>query len=305
VGSYGPDRDNWYQTDLQSRSQFSMWSVMAAPLLISADINSVSDYALETWGNVEAIAVNQDKIAVQGIRLVGVDLGASSGTNIWGKPLADGSWAVVFLNNNPTDQVMTCDDYCFSLMTFNGVQLELNAVAAFTAVEQSNCTGELNQKWTIHTNGSIESQSIPGWCLAAWGCGTADNTDVRLVPCGNSSQSSCNYKDQYWTVDSSSRILSAPSGKCLDQYEWTTARVEIWTCDGGDNQIWTRSAGSELIAKQSQQCLTALPIFTEQTVNVRDLWAHTDLPATTTFKGFTPTVPGQGGCTMYKFSVPK
>jgi alpha-galactosidase len=283
-----------------------MWCVMAAPLLISADITSVSDYAIDTWGNVEAIAVNQDSLAVQGVRLVGADLGGNSGTNIWGRPLADGSWAVVFLNNNPSDQDMTCDDYCFSLMTFNGVKLELGAVAAYSSVVPNNCTGAVNQKWVLHTNGSIESQSSPGWCLAAWDCGTTDNTDVRLVPCGTASQSACSYKDQSWTWDSSSRIVSAASGKCLDQYEYTTARVDIYTCNGGGNQVWTLSGTGELVAKQSQQCLTALPIFTEQTLNVRDLWAHADLAPTTTFKGFTSTrVPGLGGCTMYKFSVPK
>jgi alpha-galactosidase len=306
VGSYGPDRNNWYQTDLQSRSQFSMWCVMAAPLLISADINSVSDYALQTWGNDEAIAVNQDPLGIQGVRLVGADLGGSNGTNIWGRPLADGSWAVVFLNNNPSDQDMTCDDYCFSLMTFNGVQLGAQAVAAYSSVVPKNCTGATNQKWTFNANGTIGSQSLPGWCLAAWSCGTADNTDVRLVPCGDLSPSNCNYKDQSWTLDSSARLLNAASGKCFDQYEYTTARVDIYTCNGGGNQAWTHSAANELIAKQSQQCLTALPQFTEQTVNVRDLWAHANLTATTTFKGFTSTkVPGQGGCTMYKFSVPK
>lgn len=46
-------------SELQSRAQFSMWAVMSAPLLISADVGQVSNYTLTTWGNEEIIAVSQ------------------------------------------------------------------------------------------------------------------------------------------------------------------------------------------------------------------------------------------------------
>ena len=35
-----------------------MWCITSAPLLISANLNQVDPYALETWGNEEAIYVN-------------------------------------------------------------------------------------------------------------------------------------------------------------------------------------------------------------------------------------------------------
>jgi hypothetical protein len=38
------------QTDLQSRTQFSLWAVLAAPLLISSNLLEASPYALDTWG---------------------------------------------------------------------------------------------------------------------------------------------------------------------------------------------------------------------------------------------------------------
>ena len=65
VGSYGPDRESWYQNDVNSRTQFSMWCVMAAPLLISANINVVSAYALKTWGNEEVRKERQSHIEMQ------------------------------------------------------------------------------------------------------------------------------------------------------------------------------------------------------------------------------------------------
>jgi len=124
VGSYGPDRGGWYQTDLQSRSQFSMWCVIGAPLLISADILSVSAYAMATWSNAEAIEVNQNhgrhpEFPYSGFRIAGTDLTQNSGTNIWGRALNDGSFGVVFLNNNPREMNITCDQSCFSQMKYS------------------------------------------------------------------------------------------------------------------------------------------------------------------------------------------
>jgi len=122
VGSYGPDRGGWYQTDLQSRSQFSMWCVFSAPLLISADFLSVSNYALATWSNSEAIEVNQNpghaQFPYSGFRIAGTNLTGSAGTNIWGRALNDGSFAVVFLNNYPNDMDITCDQNCFTQMKY-------------------------------------------------------------------------------------------------------------------------------------------------------------------------------------------
>jgi len=127
VGSIGPDRGGWYQTDLQSRSQFSMWCVFSAPLLISANIRAVSTYAMQTWSNEEAIAVNQNPgrhpmFPYQGFRIVGTDLTVSSGTNVWGRAMDDGSFAVVFLNNFPQNMNVTCDQTCFSMMKYPATQ---------------------------------------------------------------------------------------------------------------------------------------------------------------------------------------
>jgi len=301
VGSFGPDRGGWYQTDLQSRSQFSMWCVMTSPLLISADINSVSDYALETWGNVEAIAVNQDPMGKQGSRIIGTDLGASSGTNIWAKPLSDGTWAIVFLNNNQADQDMTCDAYCMAQMPFS---TQSSQVGTFSGVQMSNCSSNNPyQQWNTNSNGMIINVKL-GLCLSIYNCGTTDNTNVVLAVC--STTTSCSGTDQVWKNDSShGTYTNSHSGKCLDQYEYLTSRVDAYTCNGGGNQNFQYNSQTKtLVAQQSQQCLTALPLFTNQTLYVRDLWAHQNLTPTSTFAGFTAKqVPGTGGVSMYKFSL--
>src|SRR5689334_6207234 len=57
---------NGGMTDLEYRSHFSLWSIMAAPLLIGADLRKVTPQTFEILENREVIAVNQDKLGVQG-----------------------------------------------------------------------------------------------------------------------------------------------------------------------------------------------------------------------------------------------
>ena len=51
---------------MQSRTQFSLWAVMAAPLLIGSNILSLSPWDLETYSNSEVIVVDQDPLGRQG-----------------------------------------------------------------------------------------------------------------------------------------------------------------------------------------------------------------------------------------------
>jgi alpha-galactosidase len=101
----------------QSRTQFSMWAVMASPLLIGANIFNMSAYTLETYSNAEVIAVDQDPLGQQGSRIVGENLFNNNRSfNIWSRPLVDGSVAVVFLNNEAHDGTLHCDQHCFKKM---------------------------------------------------------------------------------------------------------------------------------------------------------------------------------------------
>jgi alpha-galactosidase len=104
----------------QSRTMFSLWAVMAAPLLIGSNIRSLNAWDLQTYSNTEIIAVNQDPAGKQGVRLSGGNLvnGASS-YNVWGRKLQDGSAVLNFLNNNnKTAEDITCEGACFTALGF-------------------------------------------------------------------------------------------------------------------------------------------------------------------------------------------
>ena len=80
-------------SNAQFRTQLSMWAMLAAPLMVSADLRSISSASLGMLTNREMIAVNQDAAGVQG-RLVS----ASGNGEVWARPLAGGARAVALLN---------------------------------------------------------------------------------------------------------------------------------------------------------------------------------------------------------------
>jgi alpha-galactosidase len=84
-------------TDAEGRSHFSLWAIMAAPLIAGNDLRSMSAATKATLTNAEVIAVDQDALGVQG-RLV-----ATPGTNlqVWAKTLsATSARAVALFNRN-------------------------------------------------------------------------------------------------------------------------------------------------------------------------------------------------------------
>jgi len=62
----------------------SLWSLLAAPLIASADLRKVSAASLAILSNPEVIAVDQDPAGIQGRRI-----SEEGPLDIWMKPLAD------------------------------------------------------------------------------------------------------------------------------------------------------------------------------------------------------------------------
>eukprot|EP01065_Artemidia_motanka_P037879 TRINITY_DN46782_c0_g1_i1.p1 TRINITY_DN46782_c0_g1~~TRINITY_DN46782_c0_g1_i1.p1 ORF type:complete len:417 (+),score=88.14 TRINITY_DN46782_c0_g1_i1:63-1253(+) len=100
-------------TELQTRAQFSMWAVLASPLLISGNVLQMTAETLQTYSNKDVIAVNQDPLGKQGSRLHGGPL-ASGATNVWARPLSGGRFAMVLINTGAAAADVTCDAACFA-----------------------------------------------------------------------------------------------------------------------------------------------------------------------------------------------
>jgi alpha-galactosidase len=80
------------------RAHFSMWCLMAAPLMAGNDIRNMTDEIRAILTNKEVIAVDQDPLGYQGRRVK-----RDGGREIWSKQMADGSRAVALLNRGDSE----------------------------------------------------------------------------------------------------------------------------------------------------------------------------------------------------------
>jgi alpha-galactosidase len=87
----------------ESRSHFSLWALLAAPLMAGNDIATMKPEVRDILLNREVIAVDQDPLGVQGRRIL------DGGHNeVWMKPLADGSRAVILFNRGNDTMAIRC-----------------------------------------------------------------------------------------------------------------------------------------------------------------------------------------------------
>ena len=84
------------------RAHFSMWCLLAAPLMAGNDIRSMTADIRDILTNKEVIAIDQDPLGRQGHRVKRAD-----GLEVWAKQLADGGRAVALLNRTAAEAKVT------------------------------------------------------------------------------------------------------------------------------------------------------------------------------------------------------
>jgi alpha-galactosidase len=85
---------NGGMTDTEYKTHFSLWAEMAAPLLIGTDLRTASPETLAILKNSDVIAVDQDRLGVQGQVIAD-----HNGLQVFNKPLANGDRAVALYNS--------------------------------------------------------------------------------------------------------------------------------------------------------------------------------------------------------------
>ena len=80
-------------TEDEDRAHFTLWSMMDSPLIAGNDLRAMSASVRATLVNRDVIALGQDPLGIQAFRAL-----AEGGLEVWAKPLAQGEWAVAFLN---------------------------------------------------------------------------------------------------------------------------------------------------------------------------------------------------------------
>ena len=88
----------------QDRAHFSIWAMLAAPLIAGNDVRHMSGQTRAILARREVIAIDQDALGVQGWRHAVQD-----GVEVWFRPLDGGDWAFMALNRTGTPRRIHVD----------------------------------------------------------------------------------------------------------------------------------------------------------------------------------------------------
>ena len=83
----------------EDKAHFSLWCMLAAPLMAGNDLRKMSDQTKAILTNKEIIAIDQDALGMEAFRYYAFD-----GMEIWVKPLVNNELAVCFLNRSTHPQ---------------------------------------------------------------------------------------------------------------------------------------------------------------------------------------------------------
>jgi len=119
----------------ESRAHFTMWCMLAAPLMSGNDIREMTIETQEILSNKNLISIDQDKLGKQGFKII--DEGAFE---VWQKPLSNGEIAICLFNRDIKDK-----DY-----TLNWKQLKIKAFEGVYSIKNV---------WTQSTMGTTENIS--------------------------------------------------------------------------------------------------------------------------------------------------
>lgn len=237
----------------ESRSHFTLWALMAAPLMAGNDIRTMSADVSAVLRNQRLLAVNQDPLGAGGRRVR--DDGA---TEVFAKPLSDGSVAVGLFNRGDGTATVSA----------SAAQIGLNG-GSFTLTDlwtgaTSDTSGQITASVPAHgvtafriTGGAplaAETSRIrgngSGRCLDVENSSTAAGAAVVIWDCHTAA-------NQLWTTWAGGEIRVF-GDKCLDAENQGTAngtRVITWTCNGQDNQKWSFAADGSIRNVHAGLCL--------------------------------------------------
>ncbi|MBL1087690.1 alpha-galactosidase [Streptomyces actinomycinicus] len=135
---------NGGMTTAEYRTHFSLWSEMAAPLIIGTDLAKASDDSVKILGNEDVIAVDQDAAGRQGRVVSGPD-DVNRGVVVMAKELSDGSRAVTLTNTGPNAATISATT----------AQIGLDAASTYTVKDlwtgqTASTTGGLSAEVASH-----------------------------------------------------------------------------------------------------------------------------------------------------------
>ncbi|WP_323120126.1 ricin-type beta-trefoil lectin domain protein [Burkholderia alba] len=266
-------------TTAEERSQMALWSVMAAPLIISADtrkfVANPQDAhlrdSLAILTNAEVIAVDQDKLGIGGYRVSRDDPSTTAGIDVIAKPLSDGALAVVVLNKGDAAVNTTLP---LASLGYSGAPCTVG-VRDLWAHTTTTATTRLNLSIGAHDNAMVKLTGVcGGWAptgeieatQTSWGttplcvnaARPAAGAAIALATCTASAT-------QRWTRNANRTIQLAGTGLCVSSTapgsvgavngasgQWAT----LASCNAQDTkQVFTYKLAGQLVAASNSTCV--------------------------------------------------
>jgi alpha-galactosidase len=246
-------------TATEARTEFSLWSEMAAPLIAGTDIAAASSTTLSIYTNSRVIAVDQDSLGKQGTLV-----SSGGGLDVMAKPLSNGDVSVALFNETGSTATITttagaigktgASSYTLTDLWSGATSTTSGAISASVPahgtvmyrVAGGTTGGGTGTTGALHAVGA-------GKCLEVPNSSTTAGTQVDIRDCAGT-------PNQTWSRTSAGQlaVYSGGSQMCLDAYNnQTTAgtKVEIWSCNGGANQQWSVNSNGTVTGTQSGLCL--------------------------------------------------
>ncbi len=117
----------------EDRAHFSIWCMLAAPLMMGNDLRRMSKETHDILTNKDAIAIDQDVLGIQGFKYADKD-----SVQTWFKPLKNGDWGVCFVNRSMKAQQIQ----------FNWKNEVVTNKVSNTSVNVSAVNYKLHDVWT-------------------------------------------------------------------------------------------------------------------------------------------------------------
>jgi len=218
-------------TTAEERSQMGLWSIMGAPLIISADLRKLAREradphfaaSLAILGNPRAIAIDQDPLGAGGYRVLRDHSADDVGVDIALKPLGDGGFAVIMLNKGPAPS-----DYSLPL--------------ARLGVDQGRCPLTSTDVWSGATSRVDASGDLKGRIASH------DNMMTRVAP------AACLRWTPTGQIAAAQAEFASPP-LCLEAADDGAVTVE--SCTAGARQQWRMEADDHIRMAGAELCLAA------------------------------------------------
>ncbi|MHB9143550.1 MAG: glycoside hydrolase family 27 protein [Paludibacter sp.] len=94
----------------EDRAHFTMWCMIAAPLISGNDLQKMTPLTQSILTNKEVIAIDQDSLGIEGFRYAVKD-----SVETWLKPLSNGEWAFCLLNRSASAKNVEIDWKSYSI----------------------------------------------------------------------------------------------------------------------------------------------------------------------------------------------